>query len=97
MLIRVLSVAEDELREAVAYYNGQGPGLGFELAAEVKAAFGRIASFPDAWPAFSARTRRCIVNRFPFGVLYRLQDDVLLVIAIMHLRRDPKRWQDRAG
>ncbi|MBI3297292.1 MAG: type II toxin-antitoxin system RelE/ParE family toxin [Elusimicrobia bacterium] len=97
MSIVILSVAEDELREAVAYYNAQGPGLGFEFAAEVKAAFGRISAFPDAWPEFSARTRRCIVNRFPYGVLYQHTGDAILVIAIMHLSRSPQRWQDRAA
>lgn len=97
MRVVVLSSAEEEFREAVAYYNGQGPGLGFELAAEVKAAFGRIAAYPNAWPEFSTRTRRCIVNRFPYGVLYQQRGDAILILGIMHLRRSPKRWQDRAG
>lgn len=97
MRVVVLAGAEDELAEGVAYYNGQGPGLGYELAAEVKAAFGRIAAFPDAWPAFSARSRRCIVNRFPYGVLYQVRGESILVVAVMHLRRSPKRWQERAG
>lgn len=97
MRVVVLSSAEEEFREAVAYYNAQGPGLGFELAAEVKAAFGRIAAYPNAWPEFSTRTRRCIVNRFPYGVLYQQRADAILILGIMHLRRSPKRWQDRAG
>ena len=97
MRLEVLSSAEGELQEAVGHYNQEGPGLGYELAAEVKAAFNRIASFPSAWPQFSARARRCIVNRFPYGVLYQLRDDRIIVLAIMHLKRDPKRWEDRAG
>ncbi len=46
MNIRILSCAEQELAEAVDYYNEQSPGLGYEFAAEVKAALDRIASFP---------------------------------------------------
>ena len=48
MKIRVLSCAEREFIEAVDHYNAERPGLGFELAAEVNAAFERIRSFPDA-------------------------------------------------
>ena len=95
MIIRVLSCAESELIDAVAYYNEQCPGLGFEFAAEVKSAFARILDFPDAWPKFSARSRRCLLDRFPYGVLYHKFHDEILVLAIMHLRRSPSRWQDR--
>jgi len=95
MKIEILSCAEEEFAEAVYFYNQQCPGLGYEFAAEAKAAFGRIASFPSAWPAFSPRSRRCIINRFPYGVLYQVRRDSILIVAIMHLRRDPRRWQDR--
>lgn len=95
MRINVLSCAEEEFAEAVAYFNEQCPGLGYEFAADVKAAFSRIAAFPEAWPTLSRRARRCIVNRFPYGVLYQVRKDSILVLAIMHLARDPKTWQDR--
>lgn len=95
MRIEILSCAEDEFREAVAWCNEQCPGLGYEFAAEVKSALSRIAAFPNAWPAMSPRARRCLVHRFPYGVLYQTREDFVLVLAIMHLARDPKRWQDR--
>jgi hypothetical protein len=95
MKIEILSCAEAEFAEAVAYCNNQCPGLGYELAAEVKSTLSRIAAFPKAWPAFSHRSRRCLVNRFPYGVLYQIRKESILVLAIMHLKRDPSRWQDR--
>lgn len=95
MRIEILSCAEGEFAEAVQFYNQQCPGLGYEFAAEAKAAFERIASFPTAWPAFSPRTRRCIINRFPYGILYQIRKDLILIVAIMHLRRDTIRWQER--
>jgi plasmid stabilization system protein ParE len=95
MNIRILSCAEQELADVVDYYNKQHPGLGFEFAAEVKSTFSRIVSFPNAWTVFSQRTRRCMTNGFPYGVLYQLRADHILVTAIMHLRRDPKKWQER--
>jgi plasmid stabilization system protein ParE len=95
MKVEVLSCAEDEFAEAVDYYNLQSPGLGYEFAAQVKLSFDRISIHPNAWPVFSPRTRRCMVSRFPFGVLYQIRTDRILVLAIMHLRRDPKRWRNR--
>ena len=95
MRLRIVSVAEQEFAQAVDYYNQQRAGLGFELAAEVAATLGRIIEYPNAWAPFSATTRRCQVHRFPYGVLYYIHEDAIVVMAIMHLARDPKRWQDR--
>ena len=95
MSFRILSCAEQELVEAVDYYNGQCPGLGFEFAAEVKKTFVRINDYPQAWPLISKRVHRCILNRFPYGVLYQIRKDEIIVIAIMHVKRDPAVWQNR--
>lgn len=95
MKVRILPVAEQEIAEAVDYYNGQCPGLGFEFAAEIRRILGRIRSFPDAWPALSPRSRRCLTSRFPYGVIYQNRADGVLVVAVMHLRRDPLTWRQR--
>jgi len=95
MTVRIVAAAERELREAIDQYNEQRPGLGFEFAVAVRLAFDRIVDFPEAWPAFSRRTRRCLVGGFPYGVLYQHAGADTLVLAIMHLRRAPVRWKDR--
>lgn len=97
MRILVLSYAENEFAEAVDYYNEQRPGLGFEFAAEVQRTFERIRNHPEAWPVFSHLSRRCLTDRFPFGVLYQVRRDCVLVGGIMHLKRDPMRWRQRAA
>ncbi len=95
MNLRVLSCAEREFAEVVDYYNHERAGLGFEFAAEVSAAFERIATFPKAWSPFSRRARRCAVSRFPYGILYQVREDCVLVLAVMHLARDPQSWRER--
>lgn len=95
MKLIVLSCAEAEFVEAVDYYNAQSPGLGYEFAAEVQRTFDRIRRFPEAWPVFSLRGRRCLTGRFPFGVLYDVEENTILIGAIMDLRCDPIRWQQR--
>ena len=97
MKIFILSVAEKELTDAVEYYNDQCPGLGYEFAAEVKRALDRIALFPEVWQIFSNRSRRCLLDRFPYGVLYRVDNDTIRVGALIHLRRDQNHWHKRSG
>jgi hypothetical protein len=94
--VRILSCAEHEFAEAVDFYNAERPGLGYELAQEVQRTLDRISAFPEAWPLFSERTRRCIVRCFPYGVLYQIRADCVLVVALLHMKRSPKTWQERA-
>jgi hypothetical protein len=71
--------------------------LGYEFAAEVQRTFGRIRRYPRAWPKFSARTRRCLTDRFPFGVLYEIHENGIVIGGVMHLKTNPRRWQDRVS
>ena len=96
MKVRILSPAEREFVEAVDYYNRQRPGLGFEFASEVQSALTRIALAPNAWPRVSPRMRRCKVRRFPYGILFQVRADEVVVSVIMHLSRDPQKWSERA-
>ena len=97
MRVGFLAAADAELFEAVSYYNEESEGLGYEFAAEVKQTIGRIVRFPDAWPKLSVRTRRCRTKRFPYGVVYQVRGDLILVIAVMHFRRHPDSWRSRLG
>ena len=97
MKVEFLAAAESELAGAVAWYNEQSEGLGYEFAAEVKLTIARIIQFPDAWPRLSPRTRRCRTKRFSYGLVYQVRGDLLLIVAVMHLRRHPAAWRSRLG
>jgi len=71
MKIRYVDAADAEFRDAIAYYNQQRPGLGFEFSDEVKAAIARIQNYPLAWTPLSKRTRRAQVYRFPYSIYLR--------------------------
>ena len=87
--------AEKELVAAVEHYNRCQDGLGLEFAAEVHRSVDHILAFPKAWARLSKNTRRCLVNRFPYGVIYSSVGGKLLILAVMHLNRKPHYWKHR--
>jgi hypothetical protein len=87
--------AEAEFGRAVEYYEQSQPGLGLEFAEEVYATVARIIQYPDAWSRLSKNCRRCLVNRFPFGVIYQVKSQALRIIAVAHLHRRPGYWGER--
>jgi len=93
--ISFLEAAECELQCAMDYYNQNKQGLGHEFLAEIKITVGRIADFPEAWQPLSKRTRRCLTRRFPYGVIYQIRDEEILIIAVSHLHQKPMYWKDR--
>ena len=93
MKVRFASPAERELKEAVVFYESAQEGLGADFLAEVEATTRLIEFHPLAWTPMSPRTRRCRLHRFPFGLFYQLRSDEILIVSVMDLRRDPKRWE----
>jgi plasmid stabilization system protein ParE len=93
MKIRLLRPAFGELREAAKYYEGRVPGLGFDYLQEVRAAIRRILSNPTAWFALDEEVRRCRTHRFPYGIIYTVERDEVLIISVMHLHRRPESWR----
>jgi plasmid stabilization system protein ParE len=95
MEVRLLDVAQQELDEAVEYYNVESPGLGDQFLLEVLAAFDRITQFPQAWHPYTENSRRCQTRRFPYGITYQILESEILVIAVAHLHRRPGYWLGR--
>ena len=78
----------------MGFYQSAREGLGAEFLAEVEATTNLIESFPLAWSPLSSRTRRCRTHRFPYGLFYQVRNDEILIVSVMDLRRDPKRWEE---
>lgn len=95
MTYSFLAPARDELEEAIRFYDQRRVGLGDEFAEEVESTIKRILDHPRAWHPVSPRARRCRTRRFPYGVIYQIRDDQILIVAIMRLKRKPGNWQSR--
>lgn len=95
MTVELHEEAEQELTAAFEWYEGQRPGLGDAFVTEFRRAVDRMLQFPGGWRRLSKRSRRCRLNRFPYGVVYQQREQVILIIAVMHLHRDPNYCMDR--
>jgi plasmid stabilization system protein ParE len=93
--VRFLEIAEIELDEAIHWYGAQAPGLGDAFLIEVLSAADRIARFPEAWHSLGEGVRRYRLSRFPYGLIYAIDNDDILVLAVAHLHRRPDYWRDR--
>jgi hypothetical protein len=87
--------AKAEFLAAVDYYEDRAPGLGSDFALEVHSTIGNIRNFPKAWPILEGDMRRCQVRRFPYGVIYSEHENLIFILAVMHLHRDPAYWKTR--
>ena len=81
--------------EAARYYESQALGLGAAFLKEVRQASEAIASYPEAAAIVRGHTRRRLLRRFPYGLLYRADPQEIVVVAVMHLGRKPGYWVGR--
>jgi hypothetical protein len=87
--------AEAELFDAIEYYEKVELGLGQDFSVEVLNTIQNVMNYPLAWPLLIDDVRRCLTNRFPFGVVYAVDGDLIHILAVMHLRREPHYWAGR--
>ena len=95
MNIRFLAPAQRELDDAVAWYNEQVIGLGLEFLDELDRAVRRVLAFPLSYPEIEPGIRRCRLARFPYGLIYGVDDETVIIVAVAHLHRRPRYWIDR--
>ncbi len=95
MKARFTLAAEFEMDEAIAFYEKCGPGLGQEFLREVANTVALIEEFPEAWPLVSGQDRACRVKRFPYRLVYFIDEDGIVVLAVAHFKRRLFYWRDR--
>jgi plasmid stabilization system protein ParE len=87
--------AETDLAEAFRWYEDRGPGLGERFLLSVEAVIAAIRRYLRAFAVVRKQVRRVLLRRFPYGVFYFLDGDTVVVLAVFHAKRHPRRWQDR--
>ena len=84
-----------ELTEVTETYEAQDPTLAREFARAVADGVEKILQFPDAWQKVELGLRRYRTRKFPYGLVYQRTGDEIVIVAVMHLKRQPGYWARR--
>ena len=95
MEVKFLELAQIELDETFDYYEYQQKNLGLRFINEVEKSIELIKYYPLGWHQLSKNTRRCLVKNFPYGIVYQIKEEYILVVGIVNLHRKPNYWINR--
>lgn len=95
MKIHIRPEAEADIEEAAFWYEKQAESLGEDFLEEILAICAMISSNPNIYQPVYKNVRRAVIHRFPFGIFYYIEEDIIVVFAVMHASRHPKNWQER--
>jgi|SRR5205085_7368547 toxin ParE1/3/4 len=84
-----------EFEEAVQFYKERGRTLGRRFAREVQTTIAKIVATPERWRVLEQDVRVCRARVFPYAVLYTIELDYILIIAVAHDKRRPGYWRHR--
>ena len=87
--------AAADIEDAYRWYETQRADLGDEFLAAVSTVIESLVAYPERFSIVYRKTRRVHLRRFPYSLFYRIIDDQIVVVACMHGRRHPRRWQSR--
>ena len=93
--LEYLEEALDEAEAAARWYADRSASAAAGFSEEIDAAESALADFPDAWPQFEQGTRRYLLRRYPFSVIYRVESRRILIVAVAHGHRSPGYWKSR--
>ncbi len=94
-VVRLRPEADRDVAAAASWYEQQRPGLGQEFLDEFVATSDRLSKSPLVYPTVYRKTCRALLNRFPFGVFFRIVGTDVVIVAVMHGSRSPNRWRGR--
>ena len=94
-VVKFHPAAEAEMIDAAVYYETQQSDLGRRFLASAQEAVNRIVLNPRLYAVVDLDVRRCLTKTFPFGVLFRDMPGKIVIMAVMHLHRDPDYWKNR--
>ena len=87
--------ADEEMKTSIVYYEEQAAGLGNDFLDEIEQGLHRIRQFPLLWTIYEGEYRRYLFKRFPYGLIYRIENEKIFIIAVAHLHRKPGYWKYR--
>ncbi len=95
MTVHHLLEAELEILDAVTFYKDRAGDIAADFYAEFKKAREEIAAFPEFWKPVGGGYRRKLLERYPYGIIYRIEGGGILIVALAHTSRQPEYWRSR--
>ena len=95
MNVRLLTLAQQEIDEAVLWFEQQLEGKGIDFLDELDRVVRLVKAFPVASTEIEPEIRRCLFARFPYSLIYGLERDTIVIIAVAHSHREPRYWAER--
>ena len=95
MKVRFLTIARQEIHEAYLWFENKSAGKGLEFLDQLDRAVRLVTTYPHASPEVEPGIRRCIFAHFPYALLYGVDNDTIVVVAVPHAHRRPDYWIDR--
>jgi toxin ParE1/3/4 len=95
MLSQFHPEALEEYEDAVAWYAQRELQIAQQFVGSVEEAISRVLTAPSSYPVIEDDIRRCLTHVFPYAILYTIEEDHLLIVAIMHYSREPNYWKRR--
>ena len=92
---QIRAEAEADLAEAYQWYEHQREGFGADFLLCFDEALRRVCRNPDLYPLVHKTVRRGWIRRFPYGLFYKVDAEVVVVIGVFHASRDSRCWQSR--
>ena len=87
--------AETEISEAFEWYEARVSGLGSDFLLSVDAALHAILRNPQRFPVIHKNLRRILIRRFPYQIFFLLEKHRIVILAVFHAKRSPRRWMER--
>jgi plasmid stabilization system protein ParE len=87
--------ADEEFKAAITFYESSEPGLGQIFLERLSEGFEFIVANPLASQILFDDFRRHLIRQFPYSIVYRIEGDSILVLAVAHWSRRPGYWKQR--
>ncbi len=81
--------AEHDLKEAFSWYEDNRTGLGYDSLLQVDAGINFIQRNPDVHPIEYKETRKHLIKRFPYKIIYLVEGKKIVILAVIHGKRSP--------
>ena len=85
----------DDVKTAYDWYETQRVGLGEDFLLMLEASYATITRTPKAYQKIHLSVRRKLVRRFPYGIFFVIKKEVVIVLALLHTKREPQKWEER--